>query len=238
MHTSRIRYSSFLAALFASLASGPFMLAQTNDTTTPAAAIAEPQYSSITSTNNVVQLSRLPIVYNGKTYYEDVTLTLDYTVDTAVNPATLAVKVTPAEVTSPVLTVNGFKAGTYVGPSDVNGGKSIIVVSGPAPLSGGGSEWTLTTNSSSSTYTYPSTAVWYDEPIAGNPLATRIKNAKITSTAYAFGEGDSGGDPGNNWYTNTLMGFTQVGNTLSISSFTNGDTDSATPTDTITYTLE
>jgi len=231
------------AALAALVTLSPCIYAQQIEatSTTPTPAVAEPQYSAITSTDNVVQISRLPIVYNGKIYYEDVNLTFDYTVDTATNPATLEVRVTPEETASATPS-NAFKAGTYIGPSNVNGDKSIIVVTGPSPLSGGGSGWTLTTNTSSSTATYPSSAVWYVEDIGNNPDAPRLKAAGITSEQLYYGTGDSGSNPNNEWPNNAILGFSQVGNTLTISSFTNsyccGETDHSTPVDQITYTLQ
>ena len=206
-------------------------------TTAPAPALTQPQYSTITSTNNVVEASRVPVVYNGKTYYEDVTFTMTPEVSTS-GEVTIETKTTA--VTSPGPSASAFKAGTYVGPSNVNGGKNYIVVSGPSALPGGGAGWTLTTNSESSGATYPSTAVWYVEPIAHSPLATRLNAAKITNLAYSYGQGDSGSSPNTDWPNNSLLGFSQVGNTLSISSFSYGNgytDDSGTPTDTITYTL-
>jgi hypothetical protein len=192
-------------------------------------AVAMPQYSTITSTNNTVQASRLPVTYEGKTYYVDLTIALTPTVSSK-GVVTVAAK--PTAVASPNPIVSTFKAGTYVGPSNINGGKSIIVVAGPSVLPNGGTAWTLSTNAESSSFTYPDTAVWYVEPIASNPLASRIIAAKITSTAYSFGVGDSSGA----WCNNSLLGFAQVGNTLSISNFTNC-ADNSTPIDNITYTL-
>jgi hypothetical protein len=211
--------------------------------TTPSIPVALPQYASITSTDNTIQISRLPIIDNGNLAYVDVTLAVTFGVDD--NGQITVNFVPPTVVTSPTLLVNNFKAGTYVGPADVNGDKNIIVVAGPSPLAGGGSGWTLTTTSDSSPSTYPSTAVWYAEPLASNPLYSRITAAQITAqtaSAYSFGEGDSGSDPNNDWPNNSLLGFNQVGNTLIVSSFTNnyccGSTDHPTPVDTITYTLQ
>ncbi len=195
-----------------------------------AAPVSQPQYASITGANDTLQLSRLPVTYNGVIYYADLTLALQFGVS---GDGGVTFNVTPTVVASPALTVNNFKAGTYIGPADVNGDKSIIVVAGPAPLGNGGTGWSLTTTSASSPLTYPSTAVWYDEPIANNPLAIRLQNAKITSNQLSYGEGDSG----STWAPNSLLGFSQVGNTLVISDFSNCCGDQSTPYDTITYTL-
>lgn len=193
-------------------------------------AVVMPQYSTLTSTDDTIQASRLPVTYNGKAYYVDLTLALTAQVS---SQGAVTIAVTPTSVASPTLIVNSFKAGTYVGPSNINGGKSIIVVSGPSPLPNGGTVWTLSLPTGSSTYTYPDTAVWYVEQIADSPLAARLSAAKITSSDYSYGVGDSASQ----WCSNSLLGFKQVGNTLSISNFSNC-VDHPTPIDSITYTLE
>jgi len=204
------------------------------EATTPAAAVAEPQYSSLSSTNNVIQGTRVPVFYNGNTYYVDLTLTLEPEVTISTKGvATVTATATVVATPSPNPIVNNFKAGTYVSPSNINGGTTYIVVSGPSPLAGGGSGWTITTNSKSTPQTYPSSATWYVESNASNPLAARIKAAGITSTAYSYGVGDAG----SNWDNNSLLGFLQVGNSLEIVNFTSYGNDNNTPQDTITYTL-
>jgi hypothetical protein len=213
------------AALSSSLAE-----AQIEEATTAAAPLVMPQYSTLTSTNDTIQASRLPVTYNGKAYYVDLTLALTAQVSST---GVVTIEVAPTSIPSPVLTVNNFKAGTYVGPSNVNGGQSIIVVSGPSPLPNGGTAWTLSTPTGASPYTYPNTAVWYVEPIADSPLEARLAAAKITSPDYSYGVGD--GSP--HWCNNSLLGFQQVGNTLSISNFSYCG-DNSTPIDSITYTLK
>jgi hypothetical protein len=203
--------------------------AQDTEATAPAAPVILPQYSSITSTDGTIQVSRLPVTYNGKTYYVDLTLALKAEVSTK---GVVTIASTATTVPSPPLIVDNFKAGTYVGPSTVLGGKAIIVVSGPSPLPNGGTAWTLASAPDSNGDTYPDTAVWYVESIANNPLASRIDAAKITSPDYAYGVGSGG-----LWCNDALLGFSQVGNTLSISDFSNCY-DFETPVDTITYTLQ
>ena len=214
----------------AALVAPPRTDAQVDQATTVAAPVVMPQYSTLTSTDGTIQASRLPVTYNGTAYYVDLTLALTAEVS---SQGVVTIVVTPTSVASPALVVNSFKAGTYVGPANINGGKSVIVVSGPSPLPNGGTAWTLSAPSGSSPYTYPDTAVWYVEPIADSPLAARLSTAKITSTDYSYGIGDSGSD----WCSNSLLGFRQVGNTLSISNFSNC-VDHQTPIDSITYTLQ
>jgi hypothetical protein len=69
-------------------------------------------------------------------------------------------------------------------------------------------------------------------PIANNPYAAQIKAAGITSTAWSYGISTSNYG---RWGVATLIGVSQIGNTLTIVSFysvTNG-----VPYDQITYTL-
>jgi hypothetical protein len=213
----------------AGLVSSPRADAQIDEATTVAAPVVLPQYSTLTSTDDTIQASRLPVTYNGKAYYVDLTLALKAEVS---SKGVVTIAVTPTSVASPALVVNSFKAGTYVGPANLYGGQLEIVVSGPSPLPNGGTSWTISTPTGASLYTYPDTAVWYVEPIADSPLATRLSAAKITSANYSYGVGA-------NWASPTpLLGFQQVGNTLSISNFSNGSTDYSTPQDTITYTLQ
>jgi hypothetical protein len=224
-----------LAALFP-LASPAQELATQASSSPTAPAITLPQYASITSTTNAVQISRLPVNYGGKAYYIDVTLDLTANVESS---GTVLLDVASSSSASPLLTTNNFKAGTYVGPSNVNGGKDIIVVSGPSALPGGGTGWSLSVASGGSTGTNPYTATWYDEPISANPLAPRINNDKITSNQLVYGVGDGGNSYNCTWSNNNLLGFSQVGNTLVISDFSSacGGGEGPTPVDTITYTL-
>jgi hypothetical protein len=205
--------------------------AQTDAATTTAEPVIMPQYSTLTSTDNTIQASRLPVTYAGKAYYVDLTLALTAEVS---SKGVVSIAVTPASVPSVMLTVNSFKAGTYVGPSNIYGGKMEIVVSGPSPLPNGGTAWTLSTPAGASPDTYPDTAVWYVESIADSPLQARLSAAQITSPDYSYGVGS--GAPGT-WCDNSLLGFQQVGNTLSISDFSYCG-DHSTPIDSVTYTLQ
>jgi len=145
------------------------------------------------------------------------------------------------EIPAPPPLTSSFKAGLYVGPSGVLSGKALIEVAGPGVASGGATEWTLSSAAGADPCTYPLTATWYVGPLnSEHPLTSRVTAAGITSTAYSFGTSVSGqcGGLNNNWFANALIGVSQVGNTLTIVSFSSGQHDYSTPQSQITYTLE
>jgi hypothetical protein len=134
--------------------------------------------------------------------------------------------------------LSSFKAGNYVGPVNIGGGKASITVSGPGVTEAGTTAWSLASSPGAWGYTYPNSATWYTGPIASNPLAARLQAAKITSTDYSYGMvGSESWTEDGTWYTGTLIGVSQIGNTLTIVSFTTGGKDYSTPVDSITYTL-
>jgi hypothetical protein len=69
-------------------------------------------------------------------------------------------------------------------------------------------------------------------PIANNPLAAQLKVAGATSTAWSYGTSTSSY---RSWTIGTLIGVSQIGNTLTIVAFSN--TGTGVPFDQITYTL-
>lgn len=198
------------------------------------------QYSTITSSGNTIMATRVPVILAGRIVYEDVTLQFD--VDSSGN-LTLAPGY-PQTGRSQNPLVSKFKAGKYVGPSTVFAGQAFIAVSGPGVESGGATEWSISTTSGTSPYTYPSSATWYVGPIAGSPFAGRIQKAGLSPTtqaAWSFGVGSGDGTTLDNgaWYWPCLLlGFSQIGNTITIISFTD-DTgkDHNLPLGQITYTL-
>jgi hypothetical protein len=194
------------------------------------------QYSSLTGSNNTVTVSRVPVITSSGTKYNDVTI--QFTVSST---GVLALASGyPKVVASPTLITSGFVAGQYAGPPNVLSGKALINVSGPGVTTGNATEWTLVAASGSASTTYPCSATWYVGPLTSNPLYTRIKNAGITSTAYSYGViGSAGCSAENNyWDPDTLIGLSQVGNTITISSysFEGSGRDYNTPQDQITYT--
>jgi hypothetical protein len=194
------------------------------------------QYASITGSGDTITASWVPVVTSsGTTLYENVTLQFD--VDSSGN-LTLA-KGSPTVVPAPIIQVSSFVPGIYVGPSNVGGGNACITVSGPGATTGGETEWSLAASPGSWTYTYPASATWYVGPLNTSPLAPRLQAANITSTDYSYGV--VGSEPwieDGTWYTNTLIGLSQTGSTLTIVSFTPYSTgkDQNTPVDEITYT--
>lgn len=213
--------------------------AQSEDSLTEQSAPAPPyalfQNSTITSSGNTITAVRVPVVLTAKTVYENVTLSFE--VDSSGN-LTL-VPGYPKVVPSPMPVAAGFKAGRYVGPSNVLGGAAIVRVSGPGVTNGGATEWSLAAAAGANVYTYPCSATWYVGPIANNPLYSRLKAAGISSTAWSYGVIGSSGcaADSNDWYARSLVGLSQTGNTLTIVSFTTAGSDSSTPRDQITYTL-
>jgi hypothetical protein len=150
----------------------------------------------------------------------------------------------PQVIQAPALLTSGFRAGTYVGPSTLLSGKATVNVSGPGVTDGGATVWSIGAAPGADACTYPISATWYVGPIENSPFAARIKSAGITSTAWSYGIGAGNacgsnitGVNSNAWYANTLIGVSQVGNTLTIASFTNAGTDKTVPLDQITYRL-
>ena len=196
------------------------------------------QYASLTGTGNTITATQIPVVTTtGVTVYEN--LTLQFNVDANGN-LTIATGY-PQAIPSPTLLTSGFKPGTYVGPSGVLAGKALIVVSGPGVTDGGATEWSLSAAAGADPCTYPLSANWYVGSIANNPYASRIQAAKITSTAFSYGVGNATNCNATSfdWFNNVLVGVSQVGNTITISSFSNNNSsDFATPQAQITYTLQ
>ncbi len=231
-----LRLSALATALTVASAVGAH--AQVLETASPEATTVVPyalfQYSTLTATGNTINASWIPVVNSaGVTLYKD--FTLQFNVDAA-GDLTITSGY-PKVVASPTPVVSSFRAGAYGGPSNVDSGTAAITVAGPSLAPGGGTEWTLATSKGASYYTYPSSVTWYVGPIAGSPYAARLKAAGITSTAWSYGVGLAVDGPGNLWNTNTLIGVSQVGNTITFVSFTNGSRDYSEPVDQITYTL-
>jgi hypothetical protein len=144
----------------------------------------------------------------------------------------------PQVTKAPAMIVSDFKAGTYVGPSTVLDGMALVNLSGPGVTTGGATEWSLSAASGANGCTYPSTATFYVGALTSSPYAARLKSAGITSTAWSYGVGSSSSCGGSNWYSNALIGASQIGNTLTIVSFSYAGTDYGIPQATIVYTLK
>jgi len=195
------------------------------------------QYSTLTGSGNKITATQIPVVTApGITVYVNATLQFD--VDSNGN-LTISSGF-PQLSAAPTLLASSFKAGRYVGPSTVLGGKAIINVSGPGVSDGGATQWSLSAATGADASTYPGTATWYVGPISSNPFAARLSKAGITSTAWSYGVSSSQSSMAR-FAQDTLIGVSQVGNTITFVSFTtpfsSGSTDSNTPVDQITYTL-
>lgn len=194
------------------------------------------QYSSLTGSGNTIIATRVPVVTStGAMIYKDVTLLFAVS---AVGNLTLTAGY-PKVVASPGLLVSAFKAGKYVGPSTNLEGAAKITVSGPSIGAGGTTIWSIAASTGAHACTYPSSATWYVGPLASNPLYARIKAVGITSTAYSYGIGSAVcyAELYYRWTNDTLIGVNQIGNTITIVSFTHDDSDLSYPIDQITYTL-
>ena len=227
------------AGVFVAILAGGVFVVHAQAPTPPYALF---QYASLTGTGNTITATQIPVVTTtGVTVYEN--LTIQFNLDGNGN-LTIAPGY-PQAIPAPTLLTSGFKPGTYAGPSGVLSGKALVTVSGPGVTDGGATEWSLSSAAGADPCTYPLSANWYVGSIANNPYAARIQAAKITSTAFSYGVGNatncSGAGVGisTDWFNNVLIGVSQVGNTITIASFSNNNSsDFSTPQAQITYTLQ
>jgi hypothetical protein len=138
----------------------------------------------------------------------------------------------PQFVPAPTEFVSSFKAGRYQ-QSGTSSVYYIATVAGPGVTTGGATEWTL---ANAYSYTHPYTATWYVGPNSSSPIAARLQKAGITSTAWSYGIAGGSGLP-YPWAYNSMIGVSQVGNTLTFVSFTDSSGDHSQPVDQITFTL-
>jgi len=186
------------------------------------------QDSTLTGTTNTINVNWLPVANTTMgTIYDDVTIQFAVAADGTLTVA--SVQIAP----SPRVIIDHFKAGNYIGPS--NDTNFLITVSGPGIAPGGVTEWSLAASPGASGYTYPSEATWWCGPIKNSPYWKRIKAAGVPLQGFCYGVG-SGYDSNYNWGTDSLLGFSQNGDDLTISSFTHLGTDQPEPVDNIPYT--
>ncbi len=203
--------------------------------TTPTPPYVLFQDSTLTGSGSTVTASRLAVVLATGTIYEDVTMQFDVDAQGNLTVAPGYPQIVPSA--TPIVT--HFRAGTYVGPSTILGGKATITVSGPGAGPGGTTEWTIAAQTGADPCTYPSSATWYVGPLANNPLASRLQKIGITFAGYSYGTGSSQCTNAFDWNnTSTLLGFSQVGNALTVYSYTYENSDSLTPVAQITYTRQ
>jgi len=197
------------------------------------------QQATLTGSGNTITATQIPVVTaSGVVVY--VNAAIQFNVDANGN-LTVAPGF-PQMTAAPSTIVSNFKAGRYVGPSNVLGGKAAIVIAGPGVTSGGATMWTLSVAPGADPNTYPSTGTWYVGPASNDPSAARVTKAGITSTSLSYGVASSQASGTQvtdyyDWGGNTLIGISQVSNTITIYSFTQSGSDYGTSRSQITYTL-
>jgi hypothetical protein len=225
-----------LASLTATANLSAQNLSDTASAASTAAPYAEVQSSTLSGSTNVINLTMVPVVLaNGSIAYKNVTVPLEVTENAAG-----VVTITSGTVTAVASTpgpVNGFKAGTYYGPaSSATTPTQAFVLAGPGTTTGGSTEWSLAVSPTAKGCTYPYSATFYvASSLTSNPLYARLKAAGITSTGYSYGILGTYSCENGWWSSGAIVGFSQIGNTVSIVSFSNG-TDHSTPGTQITFT--
>ncbi|MGH7047474.1 MAG: hypothetical protein ACREE2_13920 [Stellaceae bacterium] len=195
------------------------------------------QDSTIVGNGGTITATDVPVeTSTGSLVYKDVTIQLNAAANGNLTMAPGYPKVVNA--INPIL--NHFVAGAYTAPPSI-GSKLLVTVNGPGIGAGGTTVWSLAPSNGANCGTYPASATWYTGPIAGNPLAARIKQAGITSSFYSYGlvgvSPPCAADGDNDFAGGTLIGVSQVEGSLTIVSFSYGGIDHATPIAEITYTL-
>ncbi len=191
------------------------------------------QFSTISGADNVITATRVPVVTGtGAIVYKNVIVRFEAAADGSLTIA----EGYPEYVDPPSPLVSSFRAGNYVAPRNIVSGQGFITVAGPGVADGGNTQWSISTGTNSNQFTYPSTATFYTGSIDSNPLAERIKKAGLTSTAWSYGFGGTAGV--RNWAPNSLLGFSQIGNTITVASFTDATlVDKSLPVDQVTFTI-
>lgn len=186
------------------------------------------QNSTITGTTNTINVTQLPVVIatatGTQTIYNNVTIQFDVAADGSLIYSASSPTVTLAARPNS----STFRAGTYDAPASTNP----ITVSGPATTSGGGTEWSIAAQTSSCQDV--TSAAWYVGTLANSPYYARVKAAKAPASGFSYGVG-SGACSGADWGSNVLLGLAQVGNQLTIFSFTFNGVDQAEPVAQVTY---
>ena len=196
------------------------------------------QFATLTGSGNTITATRIPVVNGaGKTAYKNMTLQFDVDSDGNLMPSSGF----PQLFDAPALLVSSFKAGSYIGPASVLGGKTPVYVDGPGLTDSGATTWSITTAAGADPCTYPGSATWYVGPIDSGPMAPRLKKAGITSTGWSYGVGGASCRDYNfnifSWGSGSLIGVSQSGNAVTIASFTYNGSDYSSPQSQVTYRL-
>ncbi len=190
------------------------------------------QDSTLTSTTNTINVTQLPVVTSTGTSYVNLVLVFNVSAEGILTVASGY----PLQTPSPTPIDDGFEAGNY---GQTSGACCQLEVSGPGVAQNGATVWSLS-GIAGAPCVNPNVATWYDvgTGIKNSPIYARLQKAGIKSTEYyQFGVGSGCGDD-NPWAANTLIGFSQTGNGLAISSFTNNGVDQSSPVATTTYTFQ
>lgn len=195
------------------------------------------QYATLTGTFNTITATRVPVVTDTGVVYQDLILQFD---SDAYGGLTVSSGF-PVAAPSPGLQTSNFQVGNYHSASTVWGGKGLIAVSGPGVTSGGATAWSLSTIDGADGCTVPRNVVWYVGPITSSPIAARLKKAGITSTLWSYGITGGGSCVyQDNYSGNNIVGLSQIGNTLTIATFSDngsGNADHPEPVAQLTFTL-
>lgn len=187
--------------------------------------------ATIVGGTNSITITRVPVSAGGKTYYRDITIPFLVASDGSVIAQPLD------EVTSVVFIDSALEAGTYAGPATVLSGQAKIALAGPSVFENSYTEWTVSSISGAAGCTYPASGAFYVVPaLSDNPIYSRLQKANITSMAWFYGT-DNNVNCYNQWPPNGIIGVSQVGNTLTIASFSDNVGDHPNPVAQITYTL-
>lgn len=209
-------------------------LAQSNP---PVVGAAQLQYASITASGNTITATRIPVKTDKGTVYQD--LTIQFDADAYGN--LLVSSGFPAVTPSPNLLTPSFQTGIYHSASTVWTGKGLLELNGPGITAGGATAWTLSTTNGADGCTVPRNLIWYVGPPETSPIAARLKKANITSQLWSYGIAGGGSCPYQDaWSSNTLIGVSQIGNTITLATFSlngSGTTDKPEPVDQLTFTL-
>jgi hypothetical protein len=187
------------------------------------------QSASISGASGTIVATRVPVqIGSGTPSYFDVTIALTATTS---GGTVTGVSVSGSSAPSQTIQTAGFQAGTYM---DSVG--NTYFVTGPGVGPGGATSWSLIASSGDNCNSIID-LTWYTGAGKQNPEYPRVAKAKIINPdEYSFGvSGGTNGCFGSaDFYQGFLIGASQNGNGITISSFdawgTGGDQSSPTAT--------
>jgi len=196
--------SSTLFACIGLLSAGKLAQAQT----------VSAQSASISGASGSIVATRVPVqIGSGAPRYFDVTITL--TATSSGSTAT-GIKVTGTSTPSKVVQTSNFQAGTYIDSAN-----NVYYVTGPGVGPGGATSWSLMAAPGDSCNSIAG-LTWYTGSGKTNPEWPRVSAAKIINPdEYSFGiaGGQDGCFASNDFYQGALVGVSQNGSGITVSSF-------------------